>query len=158
MCELCGSQVPEVRLGNCHYMSEKCKQVEERRLRRETLQRCFEASRVLFHNNADTLPLSDAFPYLGRTITYNNSDWAVVYLNLRKSQRRWGMIARVLEITGATVWARVAMYEAVVQLVLLYGSASSLVTGEILKVLTAFQHRELWRIMGVTGKRGAGGE
>ena len=56
------------------------------------------------------------------------------------------------------MWARVAMYEAVVQLVLLYGSASSLVTGEILKVLTEFQHRELWRIMGVTGKRGAGRE
>ena len=81
-----------------------------------------------------------------------------VYLNLQKDWRQWGMIARVLEITGATVWARVAMYEAVVRLVLLYGSASSLVTGEILKVLTAFQHRELWRIMGVTGKRGAGGE
>ena len=74
LCERCGSQVPAGRLSNHHYTLEKCKQGEERRLRCETLQRCFEASRVSLQINADTLPPPEAFPYLGRTIAYKNSD------------------------------------------------------------------------------------
>ena len=68
------------------------------------------------------------------------------------------MIARVLERTGATVRARGAMYKAVAQPVLLYGSESWVVTGEMLKVLTAFHHRVAQRITGMTAKRGAGGK
>ena len=108
-CERCRIQVPAGRLSNIQSTSEKCKQGEERRLRRENLQRCFEASRVLLYINANTLPPSEASPYLGLTITFNNSNWAAVYLNLRKDRMRWGMIARVLERTGATVRARGAM-------------------------------------------------
>ena len=57
----------------------------------------------MFQSNANTLPPSEAFPYLVRTITYNNSDLVVVYLNLNKSWRWRGMIVRVLERTGSTV-------------------------------------------------------
>ena len=77
---------------------------------------------VLFQINAKTLPPSEAFPYLGRKITYNSSDWTTVYLNLREAQRKWGMVARVLEKMGATFQARGAMYKAAAQSVLLYGS------------------------------------
>ena len=121
---------------------EKCKQGEERRLRRETLQHCFKAIRVLFQINADTLPPSEAFPYLGRKIAYNKIDWAAVYLNLRKARRRWGMLLRVLERTGATVREQGAMYKAVEHSVLLYGRESWVVTGEMLKFLVGFHHRE----------------
>ena len=69
------------------------------------------------------------FPYLGRKITYNNINWAAVYLNLRKDRRRWGMLARVLERTGATMKARGEMYNAVAQSVLLYGSEIWVATG-----------------------------
>ena len=44
----CESQVPAERLSTRHYTSEKFKQWKERRIRRNTLQRCFEAVRVLF--------------------------------------------------------------------------------------------------------------
>ena len=67
--ERCGVQVPAGRLSNCHYTSEKCKQEEEIRLKREALQRCFKETRVSFQINSNTLPLSEAFPYLVRTIT-----------------------------------------------------------------------------------------
>ena len=50
------------------------------------------------------------------------------------------------------------MYKAVAQLVLLYGSESWAVTGEMLKVLEGFQHREARRITGMTSTRGVGGE
>ena len=84
-CERCGSQVPEGRLDNRNYASEKYNQGEERSIRLENFQRCFESSMVSFQIKAYTLPPLEAFPYVGRTIAYNNSDWAVVYLNLHKA-------------------------------------------------------------------------
>ena len=68
------------------------------------------------------------------------------------------MIARVLETTGATVWARVTIYNVVVRSVILYGSKSWGVNGEMLKVLTGFHHGAARRITGMTEKRGVAGE
>ena len=65
------------------------------------------------------------------------------------------MIAKVLERTVATVWAHGAMYKAVEQLVIIYGSNIWVVTRYILKVLTAFHHRAERRITGMTKKLGA---
>ena len=84
-CKSWGSQFPLGRLNTRHYALEKYKQGEESRLRRKTLQRLFKASRFLFQINSETLPPSEAFRYLGRTIAYNNIDWTAVYPNLRKS-------------------------------------------------------------------------
>ena len=110
-------------------MSEKCNQGEKRRLRRETLQRFFEEKWVSFHINAETLPPPEAFQYLGRTIAYNKSDWALVYLNLWKTRRRWFMVVMVLKSAGATVQAWGEMYKALAQSVLLYGIKNWVVTG-----------------------------
>ena len=57
-----------------------------------------------------------------------------MYQKLQKEWMRWGMIARVMEKTGATVREQGMMYKAVDQYVLLYGSESWMVTGEMLKV------------------------
>ena len=121
-CELCGSQVLSGRLNTHHCASEKCKQGEERRLIHEKLQRCFKASRVSLQINAENLPPSEAFIYLGRTVAYNNRNWAAVYLNLRKAWKWWGMVERVLERTGETERSQGDIYKAVVKSVLLYGS------------------------------------
>ena len=50
------------------------------------------------------------------------------------------MVARVLERAGSAVRAWGAMHKAVAQSVLLYGSKSWVVTGEMLKVLEWFHH------------------
>ena len=113
---------------------------------------------VSFQINIKTLPPLEAFPYLGRTIAYNNSNWAAVYLNLWKSWRWCGVIERVIERMGSRVRSRRAMYKAVVQLVLLYGNYSCVVTGEMLKVLKAFRQRAARQITGMTAKGGAGRE
>ena len=83
----------------------------------------------------------ESFPYLWRTIAFNNSDWTSVYLNLCKTWRRWGKIVRVLERTGSTVWERGEMYKAVAQLVILYFRKIWVVTKEMLEVLMGFHHR-----------------
>ena len=51
---------------------------------------------------------------MGRTIAYSNSNLVDLYHNLWKARRRWGMVLKVLEKTGATVIAREIMYKAVV--------------------------------------------
>ena len=68
------------------------------------------------------------------------------------------MIARVLEKTGAMVLAWGAMYKTVEQSVLSYGIKSWVMTGEMLKVLTALHHRAARRITRITAKRRAGAE
>ena len=129
------------RLNTLHYASEKCKRGEERRIIRNTLHHYFKEIQVLFQINAETLPPLEDFPYLGRTIAYNNRDWAAVYQNMKKSRMRWEMVSRLLESTGAMVWAQRAMYKVVVQLVLLYDSKIWVVTREMLKLLGGLYYR-----------------
>ena len=50
------------------------------------------------------------------------------------------------------------MYKAVVQSLLMYGRESWVVTGDMLKVLTAFHHRAARRNLGMTAEHGAGRE
>ena len=107
---------------------------------------------VSFQINVKTLPSLKELPYLGRTITFNNSNWAAVYLNLRKFWRQWGVIARVLERTGVTVRSWGEIYKEVAQLVLIYGSESWVATGEMLNVLTVFHHWAARRITGMTAR------
>ena len=72
--------------------------------------------------NLNPLEATTELPYLGSTITYNNIDWAELYRNLHKSQRRWGMAAKAMGNTGEPIKAREMMYKVVVKEVLLYGS------------------------------------
>ena len=81
-----------------------------------------------------------------------------MYKNLKKEQRRWGVIKRVLEKTGATVQARGIIYKAMSQSVLLYGRKSWVVTEAMLKVLEGFNHRAARHITGMTSICGANAE
>ena len=60
------------------------------------LQCFFEKSRLAISVNAEHLDPVVAFPYLGRTVAYNNSGWADLYQNLRKVQRRWAMVGELV--------------------------------------------------------------
>ena len=70
---------------------------------RKTLHRCFEARQVFININLNPLESVETFPYLGHTITYNNSNWEAHYHNTRKAQQRWEMVLKVLVKAGATV-------------------------------------------------------
>ena len=70
--------------------------------------------------NAEPLKPAVAFPYLGRIVAYNNSDWESLYQNLRKARRWWGMVAEVVMNTRAMVRSRGLLYKAVVKTVLIY--------------------------------------
>ena len=65
------------------------------------------------------------------------------------------MIERFLERKGSMMQDQGAMYKAVAHPELLYGSKSWVVTGEILKILTAFYHQAARRITKITDKLGS---
>ena len=112
-CERCGSQVPLWRLSNWNYESDKFQIGEEQQRRKETMKHCFEASQETISVNADTLEHATEFPYLCRTVAFNNSYWVALYQNLRKVRRWWGMVAKNLTRMGATVRVRAMIYKAV---------------------------------------------
>ena len=72
-----------------------------------------------------------AFPYLGRTVTFNNSNWVELYQKPYKAQRQWEMAEKVLTRMGVTVRMRAMIYKAMVQTVLIYGRGSWVVMGSV---------------------------
>ena len=85
--------------------------------------------------NLNPLEATTAFPYLGRTIRYNNSDWVALY------SRSWGLVAKVLGKIGSPIKAQAMIYKALVQAVLLYGSEIWVVTHAMITVIEGFHHR-----------------
>ena len=49
-------------------------------------------------------------------------DWTVVRRNIGKEQKVWGILGRILRREGADLFTSVAFYRAVVQMVLLFGA------------------------------------
>ena len=68
------------------------------------------------------------------------------------------MLAKVLGKTGAPIKAQEMMYMALVQAVILYGSEIWVAMDVTMTVLEGFQHRISRRIVGMTVRRGDGGE
>ena len=73
----------------------------------------------MFQINTEPLTPLESFPYLGRTIALNNSDWLAVFQNLNKARRWWGMILRVLTKTEAMVCACGRMSKVLAQSVIM---------------------------------------
>ena len=94
-----------------HYTLEQCSLGRDCLNKKEILQWCFEVSQVSIKLNLNPLESAAAFTYLGRTIAYNNSKWASLYHNMGKARRRWGMVLKLLQKTGATLRSRSMMYK-----------------------------------------------
>ena len=114
------------------------------------MQRCFKENQVAIRVNLNPLKATTAFPCLGRTITYNNSDWVALCSNLCKSKRRWGVVEKVLSKTGAPIKVRAMMYKTVVQEVLLYGREIWVVIGAMITLIEVFNHRISIQIVVIT--------
>ena len=85
--------------------------------------------------NLHPLEETTVFLYRGITITYNNSDWAVLYINLQTYQRRWGTVEKVMGKIREPIKGQEMMYKALVHTVTLYWSESWVVMEATLKVM-----------------------
>ena len=116
------------------------------------MQKCLEENQVSIRVNLNPLKATSAFPYLIHTVAYNNRNWAELYSNLRKAQRRWGVVEKVMGKTGAPIKYQAMMYKVVFQAVLLYGRKIWVVTYRMMTVLYIF-HLRISRQISVMGAR-----
>ena len=147
-CELCGLQLPHASLTPHHFHTKVCLDGQDRRRRRVAVQECKLAASARFLINGETLVQVPSFCYLGRIIHEDNSDWPALYHNIKKAQKRWGMVVRILEKDGATLHAKGMFYVAIIQSILLYGVETWTVTPTMMTVLGTFHNRVARQLAG----------
>ena len=82
------------------------------------------------------------FKYLGRILEETDNDEHAANRQLtRASRARWGRIAKILTIDGASPRVMGYFYKAIIQTVLLYGSESWTLMGRMIGRLRSFHHR-----------------
>jgi hypothetical protein len=81
------------------------------------------------------------FQYLGRWLDDDDADISPVFANIRKAQRQWGLVRRLLCRQGASRKVMVHFYLTIVQSVLLYGSETWVLSQYCLRRLEAFHHK-----------------
>ena len=101
-------------------------------------------------------PLSQvtSFNYLERFLAAENDDWTEVVRNLRRSMHKWVRPTWLLRREGADARKLGHIYLAVVQLVLLYGSETWVLTPHMQMMWGGFHHRAAHRLTGRKPQKG----
>ena len=81
------------------------------------------------------------FKYLGRVLTESDDDWTSVVANMRKAQRWWSCLPRILWREGADPQTSGTFYKVVVQVTLLFGVETWFMTPSIGINLGSFYQR-----------------
>ena len=108
---------------------------------RESSERAFKAYWEPLENFAK-------FRYLGQVLTAGDDDWIAVVGKLGKAQHSWGWLSRILRLEGSDPKVSGSFYKAVVQVVLLFGAETWVLTPRMKRSLDSFQHRVARRITG----------
>ena len=89
----------------------------------------------------DPLDLVTSFKYLGQVIVEEDDNWPVVVRNLQLARQKLALLTPVLSREGADAQTLGQIYLTVVQLVMLYGPESWVLTPRMKMVLGGFYHR-----------------
>ena len=81
-----------------------------------------------------------AFKHLGRILTASNNNWPVVVANLQKSRKCWDQLSQIIEQERADPQTSGIFYKAVVQVALLFGVETWVVSPRIVKTLGGLHH------------------
>ena len=123
-CPLCGMQVGREVLGTAkHEQSKTCRQMAARQRQHlvaaegaRALQRTFTAY------GESELRWVEMFKYLGRVLSYGDSDTPDIRRNIKRARAVWGRISVVIAKESVPPPVAGMFYQAVVAAVLLYGS------------------------------------
>ena len=80
------------------------------------------------------------FNYLGLVLADSEDDWPALVVNIRKEQTNWDMMSRVLVREGGNTQVSGKFFEALVQVVLIFGSETWVVTPCMGWSLGGFHH------------------
>ena len=103
--------------------------------------------RRVFLEYGTPLTSVSSFRYLGKMLWSTENDWLEVELNLRRARRKWGRLEDILRREGADKRIIGKFYVAVVQVVLLFGYKTWVLTPRLDKALKGFHHRETQRMV-----------
>ena len=98
-----------------------------------------------------------SFNYMGRFIAAEEDDnWPAVVRNLWSARQKWAQLTCVLirEVSDARTLGKI--YLAVVELVMIYGSDTWVLTPRMKRVLGGFHHRVARKLTGRQPLRGQG--
>ena len=105
-----------------------CRSGADKKRRRDTEEELRESAERAFEAYGGQLESVSRFTYLGRVITAGDDDWPAVAGNLKKAQKIWGRLSRILGMEGATARISGTFFKSVVQQVLLFGAETWVVT------------------------------
>ena len=114
---------------------------------RESADRAFQA----YVRQLDTVT---SFKYQGRVLTELVNDWPAVVGNLKKSRKSWSWLMSILGQEGANPRVSGMFFKAVVQAVLIFGSATWVLNPHIRRDLGSLKHGVS---RGITGRHPRGG-
>ena len=91
----------------------------------------------------------DRFKYLGRMLSYDDSDTPAVRRNLKKARAAWGATSTIIAKEEVPAPVAGMFYQAVVAAVLLYGSKSWSISAYDLRALEGFHVEAARRLTGM---------
>ena len=91
-------------------------------------------------------------------MTATDDDWPAVAGNIKKAQRSWGRLAKVLVREGADPKVSRTFYIAVTQAVLIFRAETGVLTKKMEKALDTFQGRVARKLAGRQPRRGRDGK
>ena len=156
-CRLCRMPTGQAVLGTVkHEESKTCREMAVRRRQHlvaaegaRVIQRTFTA-----YGEAE-LRRVDRFKYLGRVLSYDDCDTPAIRRNLKRARAAWGRISVIIAKEGVPAPVAGMFYQAVVAVVLLYGSETWVVSSHDRRALDGFHVEAARRLFGMRpSKRG----
>ena len=122
-CERCGMQTTEEAIQGGHYTSTTCLNLTARREQlRAAVASHGAMGRTFTAYDTDELRRVEIFKYLGRMVSYVNSDVPAMRAQMKKARGTWRRVSKVLREENVPPAVGAMFYKAVVMAVLLYGS------------------------------------
>ena len=91
----------------------------------------------------------ERFKYMGRVLSYNDSDTPAIRRNLKRERQVWGRISTVIAKDSVPTPIANMFYQAVVAVVLLYGSETWVTSPHELRAMEGFHVEAARRITGM---------
>ena len=140
--------VPWKVLNGTHRRMTQCTWGAERKRRRLAAEEEREVITRAFSAYGRPLEMMTSFKYLGRLILATDNYWPSVLRNLDRAKKVWSRMSRILSMEGAALRALGLFFKAVIQVVLLFGAYTWVVTPPMGKALGGVQTQVARRVTG----------
>ena len=101
----------------------------------------------------DVLRGVDSSNYLGRVLHRSDEDWPAFRRNIWRARQVWGRLGKLLRREVADPIVSENFYQAVVQVVLLFGAETWFLTATMLQKLEGVHVGFLWQVAGMTSRK-----